>query len=296
MIAAFAAMQHGLVTLVQLLSAGLVHSQISRRVASGRLHRVHTGVYAVGHEVLSREALWHAAVLGAGEGAALSHVTAAELHGITRHRSSLIAVVSPRLRTLDGVRVRRYRTLDPRDVTTHRGIPVTTVHRTFVDLSDLRTPHQLANVIHEAAFKGRFVEAAVRDSMERANGRHHLHVLQRAITLYNKGSAGTKSGPEDAFLLIQPFNPEPLVNTELHGFEVDFHWPDLELVVEIDGPGHTRPTTRRDDARKDRALKAAGYEVLRFTDTDVEEHPERVVAALTARRPTPSSSCATPPA
>ena len=58
---------------------------------------------------------------------------------------------------------------------------MTTVHRTLVDLADDLTPHQLANVIHEAAYRGRFVEAAVRDSMARAFGRRKLHVLERAI-------------------------------------------------------------------------------------------------------------------
>ena len=87
----------------------------------------------------------------------------------------------------------RVRTLDPRDVTSHNGIPVTTVHRTLVDLADLLTPYQLANVIHEAAYRGRFVEAAVRDPMDRVSGRRKLHVLERAIELHHAGSAGTRA-------------------------------------------------------------------------------------------------------
>ena len=100
------------------------------------------------------------------------------------------------------------RTLDPRDVTTHNGIPVTTVHRTLVDLADDLTPHQLANVIHEAAYRGRFVEAAVRDAMGRVFGRRKLHVLERAIELHHAGSAGTKSAGEDAFLTLG-YRPRP---------------------------------------------------------------------------------------
>ena len=87
------------------------------------------------------------------------------------------------------------RNLDPRDLTTHLRIPVTSVHRTLVDLSDLLTPHQLTSVIKEAAFRGRYVEPAVRDAMQRANGRHNLHVLERAIDLYNHGSAGNEELP-----------------------------------------------------------------------------------------------------
>jgi hypothetical protein len=273
-IAAIAAPQHGLITFLQLLAAGLTDSAITKRVGRGVLHRVHRGVYAVGVAALSGEARWHAATLAAGDGTALGLLSAAALHEISRFHSPLVAVLSPRLRLLEGVRVHRYRSLDPRDVTTRKGIPVTTVHRTQVDLTDVLTPHQLTNVIYQAAFKGRWVEPATRDSMARANGRRNLHVLDKAIALYKSGSAGTRSGAEDAFLRLDL--PEPLVNTDLHGFEVDFQWPDLKLAVEIDGPHHGRPHDRGADVRQDRALQAAGYETLRFTDEDVYQRPERV--------------------
>lgn len=73
--------------------------------------------------------------------------------------------------------------------------------------------------------------------------------------------------------------PDPLANTKVLGIEVDFHWPDLGLVVEIDGPGHAGPTARREDELNERLLRAGGYDVLRFTDTEVEPHPERVIPA-----------------
>src|SRR4051794_12026244 len=98
LIAALAARQHGLVTLAQLLEAGLDRHAIARRVRAGRLHRIAKGVYAVGHDGLSREGRWLAAVFGAGEGAALSHLSAAELHAIIRLRASLIDVVVPHWR------------------------------------------------------------------------------------------------------------------------------------------------------------------------------------------------------
>ena len=152
-------------------------------------------------------------------------------------------------------------------------------------LSDVLTAHQLANVVHEAAFRGRFVEGAVRDAMTRANGRHHLRVLERAIELHRQGSAGTRSGAEDAFLALGL--PEPQVNTHLLGREVDFHWPARLVAVEIDGPGHGRPWNRVDDAHRDRALRAAGYTLLRFSDADVHrraaEVRRRTAAALADR-------------
>src|SRR4051794_13769740 len=236
----------------------------------------------MGPAALSREAQWLAAVLAAGPGSALSHLSAAELHRLTRHRAALIAVVSPRVRSLPGIKVHRYRNLNPRDVTTVNGIPVTTVHRVFVDLSDELDAGDLAALMHEAGFHGRFVEPAIRDSMARANGRHNLDVLERALALNRSGSAGYRSRAERAFDNL-PGLPDPIKNTHLDGIEVDFHWPDLALVVEIDGPGHGRSRTRREDALKERILRAAGYDVMRFRVTEVEEDPDRVRALISAR-------------
>jgi hypothetical protein len=287
-IARVAVRQHRVVTVVQLLAAGLTRTAISRRVAGGRLVRVHRGVYAVGHGALSREGRFMAAVLGTGPRSALSHYSATELHGVARERAFLIAVVSTTQRQPSGVRVHRCRSLDPHDVTTHNGIPVTTVHRTIVDLADVvQIPHELTAVIHEAAFKGRFVEPAIRDAMARANGRRNLHVVDRAIALPKAGSAGIRSRHELAFFLLVTGAgfPEPLVNTHAHGFERDFHWPELRLAVEIDGPGHTRAPSRDADASRDASLLAAGYTVVRFTDAQVKYQPADVLSRLRTQAP-----------
>ena len=270
-----AARQHAAVALDQLRRCGLTNGGVTRRVQRGVLHRRHRGVYAVGQPTLSEDGQRMAAVLAAGPGSALSHVSLVELHGISRFRDRVLHVSSPRLRRLEGVQVHKVRRLDPRDLTTHRNIPVTTVHRLFVDLSDVLTPHQLANVIHEAAFRGRFVEAAVRDAMARANGRHRLHVLERAIELHRAGCPGTKSAGADAVLALLP-DDEPLVNLHVEGRQVDFHWPEHRLVIEIDGAGHERDPTQLDDTRRDAMLRAAGWTVRRFRRADVFERREHV--------------------
>ncbi|HWK25021.1 MAG TPA: DUF559 domain-containing protein [Solirubrobacter sp.] len=281
-IAAVSARQHGLITIAQLRAVGLGESGVSRRVRRGVLHRRHRGVYVVGQPALSGEGEWLAAVLAAGPGAVLGHRCAGKLFGVSRFAAPVIDVIARGERRIDGVRIHIARRLDVRDVTTHRGIPVTTVHRLFVDLTESLTAHQIANVIHEAAFRGRFVEAAVRDAMARANGRHRLAVLERAIALHRAGSAGTRSGGEDAFLALYP-DDEPGVNMAVEGQEVDFHWPARRLVVEVDGSGHGRPATRADDARRDRVLRAAGWTVLRFSDEDVRYRPEAVRAHVYSR-------------
>jgi hypothetical protein len=272
-IAAVAARQHALITFVQLLRV-LTPGAITHRVKRGLLHRRYRGVYVLGQPTLSREGEWLAATLACG--GALGYLSCGALHGVSRFGEPMIEVVTTSRARPEGVRVHTVRRLDPRELTSHRGIPVTTIHRLLVDLTDEKTPHQVANVIHKAAFLGRFVEPAVRDAMERANGRRKLHVLERAIQLHHMGSAGTRSRAEDAFL--QLVEPEPLVNMDLLGFEIDFRWPDQRLVVEVDGPQHALRTEA--DKARDRALNAAGWTVLRFSDREVYERSPRLVAAL----------------
>jgi putative AbiEi antitoxin of type IV toxin-antitoxin system/transcriptional regulator with AbiEi antitoxin domain of type IV toxin-antitoxin system/uncharacterized protein DUF559 len=259
-IAAVARRQYGLITSAQLAAAGLTDSAVSKRVRAGRLHPRYRGVYAVGHNRLSQEAAWMAAVLAAGPGAALSHGAASKHWRIWRGWVDGIDVLVPgNRRTRKGIRVHRVRNLDKRDVTIHRGIPITTPARTLVDLASALTRHQLANVIHEAAFRDLYDDGAVRAAMKRARGRD-LEPLDAALRAHASGSAGTRSALEDQFLATWQ-GPEPLVNTKI---EVDMYWPDQNLVVEIDGPGHERPRTRTEDARRDAALNKAGITTVRL--------------------------------
>lgn len=287
-VARLAARQHGIVTVAQLAAAGVTRTGISRRVTAGRLVRIHVGVYAVGHGAVSREAAFMAAVFGTGPGSAISHFSAVELQGLARALGSLISVISTTQRRPAGITVHRCRSIDPGDVTTHKGIPVTTVHRTIVDLADVvQIPHELTAVIHEAEFRGRFVEPAVRDVMARVNGRRKLGVVDRAIELHRAGSAGIRSRNELAFFLLvtNAGFPEPLVNVHAHGFMRDFHWPELGLAVEVDGAGHTRAPTRDADTSRDASLLAAGYTVLRFTAADVRFRPAEVLTRLRTQAP-----------
>ena len=186
-------------------------------------------------------------------------------------------LVRRRHRPVEGIVTHHCIELDPRDVTVVRGIPVTTVARMLVDLGAVLTPHQLCWVINEAAFRGRFGLAATRRATARAHGHRGIGVLKRALALYAQGSAGTKSRYEDAFLTLA--EPEPLVNMALLGYEVDFHWPQRQLVVEVDG-NHGRPKDLRSDGGRDETLRGAGWTVLRFTGEQVERRPAEVVSRL----------------
>ena len=266
-LAEIAARQHGVVTTKQL---GLKRGSIAYRVETGTLHRVHRGVYALGHERLSERGEYMAAVLAAGKGAALCSLSAAALWKAWRRPVREIHVLAPRTRgPQQGIRLHTTRHLDKRDVTELDGIPVTTLARTLVDLTDVLTAHQIANVIHEAAYHELFDRKATREAIARANGRPNLNRLEQAL---EANGAGTRSHLEDRFLSLIGDLPQPLVNTRIAGIEVDFAWPNL--VVELDGPGHTRPRTKQRDAERDARLNAAGYAVRRITRDDLDRPAE----------------------
>ncbi|HVE67348.1 MAG TPA: DUF559 domain-containing protein [Solirubrobacteraceae bacterium] len=223
-----------------------------------------------------------AAVLWGGEGAVLGHLNAAVLWRMWRGAAGVIDVIVPRRRrSRPSLRAHECRRLDPLDVTRVRNIPVTTVARTLVDLGAVLDAHRLANVIHEAAFHDLFDAAATQAAMDRARGHHGLSALAEAIAAHESGSAGTRSALEDRFLALVRTNglPEPRVNTRVKGVEVDFHFPDRRLCVEIDGPGHGRPRTQEQDRTRDEKLRAAAQTVLRFTARDLDDSG-RVVAQL----------------
>jgi hypothetical protein len=228
---------------------GLTRGAISARVKRGTLFRIHRGICSpVPREALTREALWLAALLALGEGSALFGRSSAVHWRAWRWPPPLVEVVVPRYRRpLTGVSVHECRNLDPRDVTTHLGLPVTTVARTAVDLTDVLLAEEITNFLHEAAFRRRLSLSAVRDAMARANGRRRLARLDEAIALWQLGSAGIKSRLERDFLalVVEAGLPKPIPNIHVDGIEVDAYWPDSRLVVEIDGPNHTRPPTLR---------------------------------------------------
>ena len=129
------------------------------------------------------------------------------------------------------------------------------------------TAAQLANVIHEAAFRNRFdLEATRQAAMNAPRGATTSTSLDASLNAHLSGSAGTRSALEDHFLAQLKHNgvPEPLVNTKVQDIEVDFHWPDENLCVEIDGPGHQRPRTQAEDRGRDAKLRAAGHDVVRL--------------------------------
>ena len=276
-LARLATRQHGVVTTDQLKKLGLADGTIAHRANTGRLHRIHRGVYAVGHPRLEQKGLWTAAVLAAGNGAVLASLSAAALWDISRWNPDEIFVLAPgKHRRRTDFRLQTCRRLDKRDTTYEHGIPVTTVARTLVDLTDVLTAPQLANVIHEAAFRKLFDERATGPRWRGPTAARGSRGSPRRSSS-TRARARTRSALEDRFIARarEAGLPEPEINVEVEGIEVDALWD--RSIVEVDGPGHERPRTRAEDAQRDAKLRAAGYDVVRVTAGEL--------AALDARRP-----------
>src|SRR3954447_20984747 len=151
-LAELARRQHGVVARRQLLARGFTASAIARRVEAQRLQPVHAGVYAVGHPLLSHYGRWMAAVLACGPGAALGYGSAAALWDLRRGVPARIEVVvaSAGVRSRGGLRIHRHPGLTRDEVTTERGIRVTTAARTILDYAAIATDRELAYALDQA--------------------------------------------------------------------------------------------------------------------------------------------------
>jgi very-short-patch-repair endonuclease len=270
-IAALAAGQHGVVARRQLAGFGLGRRAISHRLACGRLHAVQRGVYAVGHRAVSREGRWLAAVLAAGTGAALSHRSGVALWQIGTAGTS-IEVTVPRYRCSRPGMVLHGASLPADEVTIQRGIPVTTVPRTILDVAAHLTPRQLERVMHEAEVRRLDDRLSVTDLIIRHPHRRGVAALRRILAETTLGTNVSRSDFESAFVafLAERGLPTPLVNTglDLGGIRIepDCLWRSHRVIVELDSFGvHGTRKLFESDRARDRALAIAGWRAIRVT-------------------------------
>lgn len=293
--------QHGVVATFQLLDLGYTVSAIKHRVAKGRLHAVRPGVYAVGRPDLTREGQWMAAVLGYGPHAVLSHGSAAALWKIRGERERCIHVTSlPQTdRRQAGVVSHRRSTLGIADLTRRQGIPVTTPVRTLIDLA-VRLPAAALDAAVNEADKLDLVDIErLRLDLDKRRGQQGVRPL-RAL-LDRATFVLTDSELERRLLPIarRAGLGKPKTQSRVNGFKVDFHWPELGLVVETDGLRyHRTPGEQARDRLRDQAHTAAGLAHLRFTHWQVRHAPQHVQATLEAvakrRLPRPFGGLGTP--
>jgi very-short-patch-repair endonuclease len=260
----------GVLSLNELFACGLTAKEVKGRARTGHLHRLHRGVYAVGHRNIPLEGRFLAATKACGPTVALSHYSAATLWGIVDwdDRHPEVTVPGPGTRRHAGIRVHRSTTITRDDVTRRRGIPLTTPARTI---------HDLFSVL---PYKG------VRRAANRALARkllapHHLPPRLAATV------APTRSELEDAVrdLVLQHGLEPPDVNVPMtiDGRRVipDLRWPAQRLVVEADSlEWHDNPIARADDAERQAILEAHGERVVRVTWHQAIVEPRQTITRL----------------
>jgi len=271
--------QHGVVTRAQLLALGYTAEAIRHRLADGRLHRVHQGVYAVGRPELTQLGRWMAAVLACGPSAALSHASAAELWGIRAKpgRPIHVSVTSDTPRCAEGVAVHRRRALGAADITKQDGILVTRPIPTLIDLAAAIGKRTLEAAVNEADRLGLTDPDKLRAALDETPPRPGVGVLRKVLD--RETFTFTRSELERRFkrLAREAGLPEPQTCAEVNGFEVDFYWPEIPLIVETDGlTYHRTPTQQKKDRVRDQAHTAAGIPHLRFTHAQVRDEPGHV--------------------
>jgi very-short-patch-repair endonuclease len=253
--------QHGVVTAAQLAEAGIDKDGMAWRVRTGRLHRLHRGVYAVGHRSLSWRGRWLAAVLAAGDGAVLSHTSAAALWQFLRPIPGSVHVTvgaGVRRKSRPGLQIHRSRTFTPHDITRRHGIALTTPARTIEDIRSAVGPYLFRRALRQAELAGHRVP--------------HLGAVKR-----------TRSDLELLFLSLCDDHalPRPLVNRRVHGHLVDFFFPDHRLVVETDSwEYHRGSVAMEDDHARDLELRLHGIETRRYTGDQLETEPKAVATDL----------------
>ena len=288
-ISQLAAGQYGRLGLDQLRRLGLSDRATRGRVAAGRLVRRQRGVYAVPGAPSTREAAMMEAVLAYGR-AAISHRCCLEVYGVLERRWGVIDVSVPKssVRGRPGIRAHATTTLLTRDVTTHKGIPVTTVARALLDYAEQASQRELEKAMENASIAKRLDLEAVHDVLARAAGRRGQRPLAAVVRAYLPLSSEAKSRLEIRFLnLLATHNiPEPIVNQPLtlpSGTVVypDFHWPEHKLILETDGKEtHLTPEAFERDRRRDQQLTLMGFRCPRTTWLQLDEEPEVVVALV----------------
>ena len=273
----------------------MTRRMVEVRVRSGFLHPMYRGVFAVGHRPTSDEAWWLAAVLACGDGALLSHRSAAALWGIRGSAAAAIDVTAPTRRgyAQRGINLHRAATIAPVDHDVCRGVPVTSLPRTIIDLATVIPLDALEYAIHRAEAQRKLTPAHLHEILARLPGKKGTAAVRAIVERpHHSLDARTRSPWERRFLAICRTHriPEPRVNEWIAldiasgGLEVDFFWPRQGVVVEVDeDASHHTLRAQRNDPERDRALRAAGWRVIRVAEKDFSQPSliaERVLTAL----------------
>lgn len=281
----------------QLLALGHNENAVLEWAMAGRLHRVHRGVYAVGHRKLTWYSRCWAAVLAAepDEAAAwravASHYSAAYLWGLLRWTPDVMHVTAPTRRRAKRRFVVHFSSiLAEEDRGFRDGIPVTAVPRTLLDLAIRARPEQMDGYLERAEERELLDLRAVEDLLARSGGHRGRGRLAQALAVYRPDPAFTRSKFERHFrqLVIAAGIPAPSMNFNADGFELDAYWPELRFAVELDlFETHGSRAAFERDRRRQEELKLVGIESIRITAPRLKKEPKvvlRNLAVLLERR------------
>lgn len=279
----YASRHHGIVCWHELAAAGIAASTVRRWVQSGRLHRIHKGVYSVvPPAMLTQEARWYAAVMACGRPSFLCQAPSGQLQGFIDRGSRFalhVAHLERRAAYPKGVVVHRPRHFDPRDTTRCSGIPTMTPTRTVWDLAYSSSPRFVRDAFRKAEARdlvdrGRLTELADNHPRRRGTGLIRSIIEERRVPL-----SEVRSWLEALLVTICADNavPFPAINVPLLDYTVDFLWVPERFVVEADGDDHLDREQRDKDNARDIALQRSGFMVRRYSSRDMGR--EREVAA-----------------
>lgn len=283
-VAAIAALQRGVIARTQLLAAGVADRTIYRLVAKGQLHRLHLAVYAVGHTAPAPLTEETAALLACGDHVVLSHQSAAQLWKLLPAGGGLIHVT---IRGRNGARpsgVRLHRTdsLSRGEVRILERLPVSSPLRTLIDIAPSLDARTFERAVEQALIQRLVTERQLAAAAASSDGRRGAARLA-ALLEAQREPANTRSKAEERFrsLIRAAQLPEPKVNVRVHGYLVDFYWPGLGVVVEVQGyKFHSGRTAFERDTRKGAKLTAAGLSVSYVTWIQMDDEPYAVVARV----------------
>lgn len=273
--------QDNVISREQLLEAGLARGQIARRVAGGRMQRLYRSVYLLGPAPPTLMARARAAAMACGDGAVVSHRSAAEMFGLLPEtdRTIDVTVVKRNPGVEPGIRLHRVAKLPRHEVTTMRGIRVTSVARTIADLAATEPPRDVEAAFQEALYRKLVTPSGVAAVIKREPRRRGAPVVRALL----HDPRMTRSEKERLLLrLIDAAQlPRPLTNVRVHGYLIDAFWPAERLAVEFDGrDAHDHLLAFDGNRRRDQVLLAHGVRTMRVTGRHMQGEPVAVAVRI----------------
>ncbi len=280
-VADLAASQFNRVSRAQLNALGLTDNAITHRVAAGRFVIVEPGVLAIAPVLEDDDwGRFMGAVL-TDPGSLLNLTSAAAAWGFWDRRREFETVVR---RGNGGPRrhgtVRVYRALVPEgDSALLRGIPITTVPRTLLDLAARLERPAMARALRQSLLlRLTTTEAVFARALASRGGRGSRRLLVAVGRYMDLPADRARSWSEIRAieLLRDRGYPLPQLNRRIAGEEADLSWARYRRIVEIDGrPFHL---DRGEDARKEARWNADRWTVRRAPSEWVHDDPERFLA------------------